>query len=61
MLVYSNNLKKYEVKFDKWSIMRINVAWIKTYQELENILNENKDELVFLDYPRGSINISKKL
>jgi len=53
MLIYSSNLKEYDVKFNKEAIMRINIAWVKTYSELKNILEENKDKNIFLDYPKG--------
>jgi len=53
MLIYSSNLKEYDVKFNKEAVMRINIAWIKTYSELKSMLEENKDKGIFLDYPKG--------
>lgn len=53
MILYSNNLIKYSIKFSKNSAIRINIAWIKSYKELNELLQKHKKENIFLDYPKG--------
>lgn len=53
MIVASNHIKTLGIPFPKGAIVRINVAWIKSYEELCQIIEENKDYDVWVDYPTG--------
>ncbi len=53
MLVISNNARKIGVPIPKEAIIRINVAWVKSYEELCSIVEENKENKVWIDYPTG--------
>jgi len=50
MIVYSSHLCKYNIKLN--GVIRINVAWIKSYSDLLEILDNTKQD-IFLDYPKG--------
>jgi len=52
MIIVSNNLQKY-MALPNDSVIRINMAWVNTVEELEQILKTNEDKDVFLDYPQG--------
>jgi len=52
MLLISNNVQKYmEIPDD--AVIRVNMAWVPTIDILEEILQKNKDKIIFLDYPEG--------
>ena len=52
MILISNNIQKY-MDLPKDSVIRINMAWIKTIEELNELLYFNFDKKIFLDYPQG--------
>lgn len=52
MLLISNHLLQYPIKFAKDAVVRINIAWIGSFYQLDNILDEIKND-VFIDYPEG--------
>ena len=50
----------------KYAVIRVNMAWFKTIDQLEIVLKKNKSRVIFLDYPKGrskppkpTININK--
>jgi pyruvate kinase len=52
MLLLSNNLRG-KIQFPKDAVVRVNSAWVKTEEELSQILTKNHDRYVFLDFPSG--------
>jgi len=52
MILISNNVGKY-MRLPKDAIIRVNMAWIKTVEDLDKILIKNNTKKVFLDYPQG--------
>lgn len=53
MLIISNYLfSKSNINFPDDAIARINIAWIKSLEELKKVLGEIK-HTVYLDYPQG--------
>jgi pyruvate kinase len=52
MLLLSNNLRG-KIQFPKNAVVRVNSAWVKTEEELSQILTRNSDRDVFLDFPSG--------
>lgn len=54
MVIVSNHLlEKTKIEFSQEHVViRINVAWIRTKEELTNLLGKIKHE-IFLDYPQG--------
>jgi hypothetical protein len=53
MLVISNHVKKIGMKIPKNAVVRINIAWLNDLKELRSIINENKNNEVWVDYPTG--------
>jgi pyruvate kinase len=53
MIVASNHIKTLGIPFPEGAIVRINVAWIKSYDELCKIIEDNKNYEVWVDYPTG--------
>lgn len=53
MLVISNHVKKLGMDFPKDAVVRINVAWVKSLEELEKIISDNLDNEIWVDYPTG--------
>lgn len=55
MLIISNNVEKIGMSFPKDSIVRINLAWLKSLSEaqaiIESILKMDLPRDIFLDYP----------
>lgn len=53
MILISNNAQKY-MTIPKDAVVRVNMAWIKTKEELWGILsNGDPTQEVFLDFPKG--------
>ena len=51
-MIISNNLRG-KIPFPKSAVVRVNVAWVKTSKELNDILKANHKNKVFLDFPNG--------
>ena len=53
MRIFSQNIINYGIPIPKNSILRINLAWINSIEELELILQKNNNSDIFLDLPVG--------
>ena len=53
MIVISNHVKKIGMKLPSETVIRINVAWVKTKEELVKIIEENEQHDIWVDYPTG--------
>jgi len=51
MLIVSQNLSNYDIEIPKNSIFRINLAWVNTIEQLQDILNKHLEHDIFLDLP----------
>jgi pyruvate kinase len=52
MKIISNHVKTIGIEYPKDAVVRINVAWIKTKEELINLILNIKQDLL-IDYPTG--------
>ena len=55
MLIISQNATDYDLNFPKDAILRINLAWCNSLDELEIILKKNSDYGIFIDLPIGRL------
>ena len=55
MLIISQNATDYDLDFPKDAILRINLAWCNSLDELETILKKNSDYGIFVDLPIGRL------
>lgn len=55
MLIISQNLTNYDIPIPENTIFRINLAWVDSLDEFENILEKHKNHKIFLDLPVGRI------
>lgn len=53
MIIISNHARTIGMEIPNHYIVRINVAWVKTIKELNELIIANKDNIIFLDYPTG--------
>lgn len=53
MIVISNHVRTLGLNIPENAVVRINVAWVQNAKELVNIIEDNKDRVVWLDYPTG--------
>jgi citrate lyase beta subunit len=53
MRIFLQNIINYGIPIPKNSILRINLAWINSIEELEIILQKNNNSEIFLDLPVG--------
>ena len=51
MIVISQNLTNYDIPMPENVVLRINLAWIDSIQELNKILEKHKQHKIFLDLP----------
>jgi len=51
--IFSQNLLNYGIPVPNDSILRINLAWINTLDELKTILEKHANSKIFLDLPIG--------
>ena len=51
MLIISQNLTNYQVNIPEDAIFRINLAWINSLKELQDILERHQTRQIFLDLP----------
>lgn len=52
MILISNNVQKY-MKLPEDAVIRVNMAWVKTLDEIGEIIDSNENNKVFLDFPQG--------
>lgn len=52
MILVSNNVKG-KMSLSSDVVIRINAAWVKNYAELIQIIENNADRKIYLDYPEG--------
>ena len=57
MLLISQNMGNYDLKLPKNTILRINLAWCNTLNELKVILAKNKESEFFIDLPIGRVKL----
>ncbi len=55
MLIISQNATDYDLGFPKDAVLRINLAWCNSIEELENILKKNSNYGIFVDLPIGRL------
>jgi citrate lyase beta subunit len=53
MRIFSQNIINYGIPIPKNSLLRINLAWVNSIEELEIILQKNNNSEIFLDLPVG--------
>jgi len=53
MRIFSQNIINYNIPIPDKSILRINLAWINTLDNLESILQKHANSDIFLDMPIG--------
>jgi len=53
MLIISNNVKSIGMEFPKDAVIRINIAWIRSLEDLVKILTDNASHDIWVDYPTG--------
>ena len=53
MRIFSQNITNYGIPIPDDSILRINLAWINTLDELKTILEKHVHSKIFLDLPIG--------
>ncbi|MCA9401733.1 MAG: hypothetical protein KC713_08905 [Candidatus Omnitrophica bacterium] len=52
LLIASQNLKYYDMNFPEGTIFRVNLAWLNSLQDLENIIKDVPND-IYLDMPIG--------
>ena len=58
MLLISQNIKNhYNLELPKNAVLRINLAWCNTLNELKVILAKNKESEFFIDLPTGRVKL----
>ena len=55
MLIISQNASNYGIPFPDQSVYRINLAWVNSIKELENLLEKHQKQQIFLDLPKGRV------
>ena len=55
MLIVSQNAMNYDLDFPKDSVLRINLAWCNSLEELEVNLDRHSEYKIFIDLPIGRI------
>lgn len=53
MRIFSQNITNYDIPIPEKSILRINLAWINSIKDLEEILKKHVKSKIFLDLPIG--------
>ena len=53
MRIFSQNIINYGIPVPENSILRINLAWVNSIEELEIVLQKNNNSEIFLDLPVG--------
>ena len=55
MIIISQNASNYDIPFPDDTVYRINLAWVNSIKELENLLDQHQDQKIFLDLPKGRV------
>ena len=55
MLIISQNATNYDLSFPKDVVLRINLAWCNSLDELENNLKKHLNQEIFIDLPTGRL------
>ena len=55
MLIISQNASNYGIPFPDETVYRINLAWVNSIKELEDLLQKHQKQQIFLDLPKGRI------
>ena len=55
MLIVSQNALNHQIIFPDDTVFRINLAWINSIEELENLLQKHENKPIFLDLPKGRV------
>ena len=55
MRIFSQNIINYGIPIPENSILRINLAWVNSIEELEKLLQKHQDHQIFLDLPKGRV------
>ena len=53
MRIFSQNISNYNIDIPNDSILRINLAWVNTMDELVSLLKKHESSEIFLDLPIG--------
>ena len=53
MRIFSQNLTNYDIPIPNNSILRINLAWVNSLDELNSILKKHEHSEIFMDLPIG--------
>ena len=51
MLIFSQNLSNYGLPIPQNAIFRVNLAWVNSLKELEDVLEKHRAHQIFLDLP----------
>ena len=57
MLLISQNMGNYDLELPKNAILRVNLAWCNSLEELEGKLAKNKESEFFIDLPTGRVKL----
>ena len=55
MLIISQNASNYNIPFPDDTVYRINLAWVNSIEELDNLLQKHQNQKIFLDLPKGRV------
>ena len=55
MLIISQNASNYAIPFPDETIYRINLAWVNSIKELDNLLQKHQKQRIFLDLPKDRV------
>ena len=56
MLIISQNASNYAIPIPDDTVYRINLAWVNSIKELENLLQKHVKHQLFLDLLEGELN-----
>ena len=55
MLIISQNASNYGIPVPDETVYRINLAWVNSIEELEELLQKHEKQQIFLDLPKGRV------
>ena len=55
MIIISQNLINYGIPIPDNAVFRVNLAWVSSLEKLEEILEKNKENRIFLDVPKNRL------
>lgn len=53
MIVISNHVKQIGMSVPPGAVVRVNLAWVKTKEEVQKIVDDFPHQTIWLDYPTG--------